>query len=100
MLRGDRGGANALHLRLELQADCLAGVWAALNDPAKKAAIAAIDINAVAEFGSGTLRHSSPGPVLADAFTHGSSEQRVRWFNKGINSGRIQACDTFGATEL
>jgi predicted metalloprotease len=94
---------NALSVRLELQADCFAGVWANHANQARsilesgdvEAALAA-----ATAIGDDTLQRQSQGTVVPDSFTHGSSAQRVRWFKKGIDSGEVAQCDTFGARQL
>ena len=90
--------ANQLSVRLELQADCLAGVWA--NHAAtQRATLEPGDIeealNAASRIGDDTLQRQSSGRVRPDSFTHGSSAQRQRWFALGLQSGSMQACDTF-----
>jgi len=95
--RSDPATANALSVRLELQADCFAGVWGHyanrrglldFGDP-KEA------IGAASAIGDDNLQRRSQGYVVPDAFTHGSSEQRVRWFRTGFESGDPERCDTF-----
>jgi predicted metalloprotease len=95
--------ANAMSVRLELQADCFAGVWANHANQARsilesgdvEAALAA-----ATAIGDDTLQRQSQGTVVPDSFTHGSSAQRVRWFKKGIDSGEVARCDTFNARQL
>lgn len=95
--------ANALSVRLELQADCFAGVWARHSDQASsilehgdiESALAA-----ATAIGDDRLQQQSRGYVTPDSFTHGSSAQRVRWFRRGIESGDPGSCDTFSAREL
>ncbi|HEX5998733.1 MAG TPA: neutral zinc metallopeptidase [Hyphomicrobiaceae bacterium] len=95
--------ANAVQVRMELQADCFAGVWAALNHQTK-ARLEPGDIEegltAAAAIGDDTLQRKMQGHVVPDAFTHGSSAQRVRWFKRGLETGQTKACDTFNASEL
>ena len=95
--------SNQLQVRMELQADCLAGVWAAL-DHQRKQRIQPGDIesglNAAAQIGDDMIQKQAMGRVVPEAFTHGSSQQRVRWFRRGMETGQIQQCDTFGASEL
>ena len=92
--------ANALSVRLELQADCLAGVWAIRADRASNI-IEAGDIdealNAASAIGDDTLQRRSRGTVVPETFTHGTSAQRQRWFHKGLESGDPDTCDTFSA---
>jgi hypothetical protein len=91
---------NALSVRLELQADCYAGVWAARSQQAKgwlERGDIEEAIGAAAAVGDDRLQRASRGVVVPDAFTHGSSEQRVRWFKTGMQAGRPEACDTFAA---
>ncbi len=93
-------GANALSVKLELQADCYAGVWAQQSN-AKMNWIQAGDIdealNAAAAVGDDTLQKETQGTVVPDSFTHGTSAQRQHWFKAGYDSGDPAACDTFGA---
>jgi predicted metalloprotease len=90
--------ANQLSVRLELQADCLAGVWARHSD-SQRATLEPGDIeealNAASRIGDDTLQRQSSGRVRPDSFTHGSSAQRQRWFARGLQSGSMDACDTF-----
>lgn len=94
---------NALSVRLELQADCFAGIWAHHNHQSK-AILEPGDIeealNAAAAIGDDTLQRKSQGTVVPDSFTHGTSEQRQRWFHTGLKTGNVQACDTFNARTL
>jgi predicted metalloprotease len=100
--RRDRRGANAISVRVELQADCLAGVWAHHADRTKHI-IEQGDIeaalNAASAVGDDRLQQQARGTVVPDAFTHGSSAQRVRWFKRGLESGNTRQCDTFAANE-
>lgn len=94
---------NALSVRLELQADCLAGVWAH-HSQRSAAWLEAGDIeeglNAASKIGDDTLQRQSQGTVVPESFTHGSSAQRMRWFKRGLDGGELGACDTFKATQL
>ncbi|HYN58995.1 MAG TPA: neutral zinc metallopeptidase [Rubrivivax sp.] len=94
---------NALSVRLELQADCLAGVWAHHSQKAK-AWLEPGDIeeglNAAAKIGDDTLQRQSQGIVVPESFTHGSSAQRMSWFKKGLASGNMAQCNTFEARQL
>lgn len=91
---------NALSVRLELQADCYAGVWAH-DSQQSKGWLEAGDIeealNAAAQIGDDTLQRKSQGTVVPESFTHGSSAQRVRWFKRGFEGGALKGCDTFGS---
>ncbi len=95
--------ANALSVRLELQADCFAGLWAN-HANASHRIIEQGDVeqalNAASAIGDDRLQKRSQGYVVPDAFTHGTSAQRVRWFKRGLDTGDIKQCDTFGASQL
>ncbi|CAM5793061.1 MAG: neutral zinc metallopeptidase [Burkholderiales bacterium] len=94
---------NALSVRLELQADCYAGIWANKSQQAKQwldAGDIESAINAAQQIGDDTLQKRSQGYAVPDSFTHGSSAQRVRWFTQGFKTGSVQACDTFNAQGL
>ena len=88
---------------MELQADCLAGVWASLNNQVKQR-LEPGDIEeglaAASAIGDDTLQRQTQGRVVPESFTHGTSAQRVRWFSKGFETGQMQACDTFNASNL
>ena len=94
---------NQLSVRLELQADCFAGVWAHHAQTARQI-LENGDIeaamNAAAKIGDDALQQQSQGRVVPESFTHGSSAQRVRWFNNGLQHGSVQRCDTFSARSL
>jgi len=94
---------NALSVRTELQADCLAGVWTHHSQKGKgwldQGDIAAA-MNAAARIGDDTLQRQGGGVVRPDSFTHGSSEQRQRWFRRGLDSGRMAECNSFDAPTL
>ncbi len=95
--------ANALSVRLELQADCLAGVWANRADKARNILEAGdIDeaLNAASAIGDDTLQRQSRGTVVPESFTHGTSAQRQRWFRAGLQSGDPDSCDTFSADRV
>ena len=100
---GSKAAANRLQVRVELQADCLAGVWAHHSDERWKS-IEPGDVEAALQtasaIGDDRLQKQAQGYVVPDAFTHGSSEQRQRWFSIGLKQGTIAACDTFGASSL
>jgi predicted metalloprotease len=89
--------ANALSVRLELQADCFAGVWG--HSTAKRDILEADDVDealaAAAAIGDDRIQESAGGRSNPETWTHGSSEQRVHWFRRGLQSGRIEDCDTF-----
>lgn len=94
--------ANALSVRVELQADCLAGVWG--HHAGTRRLIEEGDIeeglNAAAAIGDDRLQRRKHGQVVPETFTHGTSAQRVRWFRRGLESGDVEACDTFTPTEV
>lgn len=94
---------NALSVRLELQADCFAGLWAnrsnASRQTLEKGDIEAA-MNAAAKIGDDALQQRAQGRVVPDSFTHGSSAQRVRWFNNGLKSANLQSCDTFSVKNI
>lgn len=94
---------NALQVRMELQADCFAGVWAHQMQ-ADKGLIEPGDIDealkAASAIGDDRIQRQTQGYVVPDSFTHGSSEQRVRWFRRGYENGNLQVCDTFNAENL
>ena len=98
---GSQAQANDLQVRMELQADCLAGVWASLNNQLKSR-LEPGDIEegltAAAAIGDDTLQRRTQGRVVPESFTHGSSAQRVGWFKRGFETGSTQACDTFKGT--
>jgi hypothetical protein len=95
--------ANELSVRLELQADCLAGVWALRADKARNI-IEAGDIdealNAASAIGDDTLQRQNQGAVVPESFTHGTSAQRQRWFREGLGSGDPDSCDTFSVDRI
>ncbi len=93
--RAGRTEANALLVRLELQADCFAGVWAHHNPNLLDEGDFAEGVRAAQAIGDDTLQKQAQGRVVPDSFTHGSSEQRVRWLTKGFRSGNVDTCDTF-----
>jgi hypothetical protein len=94
--------ANKVSVRVELQADCFAGVWAFHANERKIVEAGDIDeaLNAAAAVGDDRLEQESQGYVVPDSFTHGTSEQRVRWFKAGFAQGDLNACDTFNAKTL
>ena len=99
----EKAEANALQVRIELQADCLAGVWANRAEE-KWRFIEPGDVEAAmqtaAAIGDDRLQRQSQGYVVPDAFTHGTSAQRTRWFMAGLKSGNVGSCDTFRASQL
>jgi predicted metalloprotease len=101
--RATEAQANAMSVRLELQADCFAGVWAYHTNQAKQI-IESGDIesalNAASAIGDDALQRQSRGEVVPDSFTHGTSAQRVRWFKRGIENGSVEQCNTFEARQL
>ena len=101
--RGPEAGADSQSVRIELQADCYAGVWA-YHANQQFAILQSGDvegaIQAASAVGDDTLQKESQGYIVPDSFTHGSSAQRVRWFERGLEGGRMEACDTFSAPDL
>lgn len=102
--RMNEAQANQLSVRLELQADCLAGVWAATAQKMNQQLLEPGDIEdglkAAAAIGDDRLQKQSQGYVVPEAFTHGTSDQRVRWLRQGLTTGDIRKCDTFAARQL
>ncbi len=94
---------NAFSVKVELQADCLAGVWAHHSQQAKgwldKGDIEEA-LNAAAQIGDDNMQRRSTGMVVPESFTHGSSQQRVTWFKRGLQGGNVQQCNTFDAQRL
>ena len=92
--------ANSYSVKLELQADCLAGVWAAEAKQRGELVIDHADVqtalNAATAIGDDKLQQETQGRVVPESFTHGSSAQRVQWFSRGLQSGDLRQCDTFG----
>ncbi len=101
--RASQAQSNALSVRLELQADCFAGVWAHHAQDARKI-LESGDIesamNAAAKIGDDALQRAGGGEVVPDSFTHGTSAQRQRWFSTGYQSGVVKSCDTFSTRQL
>ena len=89
--------ANQMSVRVELQADCFAGVWGKHTDQKGLLSEGDIDeaLNAAQQIGDDTLQKRSHGYVLPESFNHGTSAQRMQWFKRGLDSGDMQACDTF-----
>jgi uncharacterized protein len=100
--RGSREAASALQVRMELQADCYAGVWAH-NAQRSRQILESGDIeeglNAAAAVGDDRVQRQSGGAVVPESFTHGSSAQRVRWFKRGLETGDSRRCDTFSMAQ-
>jgi len=98
--RSDKATVNNLSVRLELQADCFAGVWG--HYTAERNIIDGQDVkaavNTATQIGDDYLQKQSRGYVVPEAFTHGSSEQRVSWFSRGLKSGNLKQCDTFSGS--
>ena len=101
--RAGERGANQLQVRMELQADCFAGIWA--NHANRSRAILEQGdieeaLRAASAIGDDTLQKQAQGYVVPESFTHGSAEQRMRWFSRGLESGELKSCDTFGTRAL
>lgn len=96
---GSEREVNALSVRMELQADCYAGVWGhyAAQRGLLEPGDAEEGLRAAAAIGDDRLQRQTQGRVVPESFTHGSSEERMRWLQRGIESGRMEACDTFGS---
>jgi uncharacterized protein len=98
---GSKAEANALQVKVELQADCLSGVWVNREEKKRPGFIEPGDIDGALKtasaIGDDTLQRQTTGRVVPDSFTHGSAEQRKRWFMTGYQQGTVQACNTFGA---
>ena len=101
--RLNKAQANQLSVRQELQADCFSGIWANRAQRSKQI-LERGDIeealNAATSIGDDRLQKQAQGYIVPESFTHGTSEQRVRWFKTGFESGDISNCDTFSATRL
>jgi uncharacterized protein len=101
--RASEAQSNALSVRQELQADCFAGIWAHNADRSRQL-LESGDIeeglNAASAIGDDRLQRQSGGYIAPESFTHGSSEQRVRWFRRGYELGTVESCDTFNARQL
>jgi uncharacterized protein len=101
--RSDRKEGNRFQVRIELQADCLAGVWANRSE-ARWKFLDPGDIDAAlrtaSAIGDDTLQKSAQGYAVPDSFTHGTAEQRSRWFATGLKGGALESCDTFSASPL
>jgi predicted metalloprotease len=103
MARVSSSERNKLSVRMELQADCFAGVWGRQADESRQI-LESGDVeealNAASQIGDDRIQKRTQGRVVPDAFTHGSSAQRVRWFKLGFETGNLQACDTFNTDRL
>ncbi|MGR3594157.1 MAG: KPN_02809 family neutral zinc metallopeptidase [Limimaricola soesokkakensis] len=101
--RSDEATSNALSVRIELQADCFSGIWARRAE-AMFGSLEPGDIeeamNAAAQIGDDTLQREAGRTVRPDSFTHGTSEQRQRWFATGYEQGSLEACDTFATDRI
>ena len=101
--RASEKEANAMSVRLELQADCFAGVWA-FHANQSRSILEAGDVDAALKaataIGDDALQRRGQGQVVPDSFTHGTSEQRARWFKKGLDTGQVAGCNTFEARQL
>jgi uncharacterized protein len=94
---------NALSVRVELQADCFAGVWANHSQKSKgwlERGDLEEAMNAASQIGDDNLQRKSQGTIVPESFTHGSSQQRMTWFRRGLESGSVQQCNTFDAQKL
>lgn len=99
---GSQVEANQLQVRMELQADCFAGVWANLADQVKsrlEPGDVEEGLRAASAIGDDTLQRQAQGRVVPESFTHGTSAQRIAWFKKGLDTGRTQVCDTFNSRD-
>ena len=101
---GSKAEANALQVRVELQADCLSGVWVNREEKKRPGFLEASDIDAALRtataIGDDTLQREATGRVVPDSFTHGSAAQRKQWFMTGYQQGTVAACNTFGNAQL
>ncbi len=95
-----KANVNALSVRQELQADCFAGIWGGRNRDILEEGDMQEAMNAASAIGDDRLQRNSTGRVSPESFTHGTSEQRMRWFSTGFRAGKISACDTFSAASL
>jgi predicted metalloprotease len=99
---GNQSGADSASVRIELQADCFAGVWAYHAKERNIVEPGDVDeaLNAATAIGDDKLQEQGQGYVVPDSFTHGTSAQRVRWFKRGMEKGDVNACDTLKAKTL
>jgi predicted metalloprotease len=103
MQRSSKAEANRMSVRLELQADCLAGVWGYHADKSRhilEAGDLEEAMRAASAIGDDRIMKQTRGTVIPDAFTHGTSEQRVRWFRRGFETGDMNQCNTFKAGDV
>jgi predicted metalloprotease len=98
--RASKTQGNAIQVRMELQADCLAGVWAKANAGKLEPGDVEEAMRAASAIGDDTLQRAAQGVVVPESFTHGSSEQRTKWFMRGLTEGTITACDTFSSRDI
>lgn len=98
--RASAAEGNQLQVRMELQADCYAGVWANRERDAMEPGDIEEGMTAAAAIGDDTLQRAAQGYTVPESFTHGTSEQRMRWLRRGLESGNPDACDTFAARSL
>jgi predicted metalloprotease len=101
--RGSQSEGNALSVRLELQADCLAGIWAHHANRSRgilEQGDVEEALNAASQIGDDRMQMRGRGYVAPESFTHGSGEQRVRWFRTGLQSGQLAQCNTFQTGQL
>jgi predicted metalloprotease len=101
--RASEKQANAMSVKLELQADCFAGVWAFHANRARgilESGDVEAALKAATAIGDDTLQQQGQGHVVPDSFTHGTSAQRVKWFRTGLESGRVEACNTSESRQL
>ncbi|HUP65263.1 MAG TPA: neutral zinc metallopeptidase [Thermoanaerobaculia bacterium] len=101
--RLSEGEGNELSVRQELQADCLAGVWAHHSERSSQIleeGDVAEAMRAASAIGDDRIQARTQGEVIPETFTHGTSEQRQQWFRRGLDTGRVEACDTFNATRI
>jgi predicted metalloprotease len=98
-----QAAGNQLSVMLELQADCLAGVWGYRADRLRgllEQGDIEEGLNAASAIGDDRIQRQVRGQVVPDSFTHGSSAQRLKWFRRGLENGELAACDTFSAASL
>jgi len=100
--RASRAEYNRISVRMELQADCYAGIWGHYAGTMKQLQSGDLEeaLNAATAIGDDRLQQQTQGRVVPESFTHGSSAQRVRWFKRGFDSGKPKDCDTFSAAAL